>query len=77
MVKMMVVLPWLGLNMAVEAVNWLEIIFHLLFFSWVEYFCFASYYPSADDRNREFSVNLLLFLILKIVVECTLVLWFF
>lgn len=32
MVKVMVVLPWLGLIMTVEAVNWLEIIFHLLFF---------------------------------------------
>lgn len=32
MVKVMVVLPWLGLIMTVEAVNWLKIIFHLLFF---------------------------------------------
>lgn len=32
MVKVMVVLPWLGLIMTVEAVNWLEVIFHLLFF---------------------------------------------
>lgn len=72
MVKVMVVLPWLGLIMTVEAVNWLEIIFHLL--SWAENFYFASYYPSADDRNSEFSVNVLLFLILKIVVKCTLIL---
>lgn len=32
MVKAMVVLPWLGLIMTTEAVNWLKIILHLLFF---------------------------------------------
>lgn len=81
----MVMLPLLGLMTIMGAVNWLEIVFHLLFFIFNSaamnilisaaivnfvllpvFYRSIFFYLSVDDRDCDFSINLL-FLIIKLI----------